>query len=564
MAPLPSAAVRIGRVAWKPGMAPATPRPRANGGGPDYPWPGALPLSSGFAYEAESLFSEELGTWSPWLRSADTELDWYRDRRVARSRDLERNDGWARGAITRATDDTIGHQFRLVARPHWRLLQRMAPECDQVWAQEFADAVEAEWSAWAEDPLFWCDAARSGNFVQLMRLQLRHKLIDGENLHVHLWTPDKVGLGAARYATRVQLIDPDRLSNPYDMPDTHDLRGGIEIDNDGAAVAYHVRRAHQFEMYDADKTLIWDRIPRETEWGRPIVVHDRDPDRVAQHRGLGVLIPVLKEFKQLARYDQAEIAQALLQTAIGTFIESPFDPDQLRMAMEAPQGTEGGDLLNAYQAARDAFHGEHRLSVGTVRIPTLVPGEKIAFSPPRHPSTNFDAFEHAVLRKVASAIGTTAEQITQDYSKANYSSLRAALLSSWRTMLRRRADFGAGTATPTYVAVLEEILDRNPSLLPRRAPDFMEMRAAYARCRWIGPGRGWIDPVKERQGAVLGLDAGFGTLEDECAELSGGDWRETIEQRAQEVQEFKRLGLKLPDWAGVEDASEAAKKPLAE
>jgi hypothetical protein len=28
--------------------------------------------------------------------------------------------------------------------------------------------------------------------------------------------------------------------------------------------------------------------------------------------------------------------------------------------------------------------------------------------------------------------------------------------------------------------------------LPRGAPDFLECRNAYSRCRWQGPGRGWV------------------------------------------------------------------------
>ena len=557
-----NAVVRISNVRFKPGFGPAGPVPRASTGGAQG-WPGAyFPLSSGFAYDAESMANEELGTWSPWLRSPDTELNWYRDRRVARSRDLERNDGYARGAITRTVDDTIGSLFRLVVTPDWRMLSRINKTMDQVWAQEFADAIEGEWRNFAEDPAFWSDLTRQASIVQMFRLQLRHKLIDGESLLMLPWDPDAVGPGRARFATRVQLIDPDRLSNPFDQTDSQTMRGGVEIDVNGAPLAYHIRKAHQYDMYDVVRSMQWERMPRETEWGRPIMVHDLDPDRVAQHRGLGVLVPVLAEFKNLTRYDRAELSQALLQTAIGTFIESPYDPDQVAAAMQASslENTE----LNAYQDMRYMAHEKGNISIGGVRIPMLTPGEKIASVPPRHPSANFEAFQSAVLRKVASALGMTAEQITQDYSKANYSSLRAALLTSWRTMKRRRADFATGTATPVYSAFLEEALDMFPELLPRNAPSWLEYRAAYCRCKWTGPGRGWIDPVKERQGVVLGLDAGLSTLEDEVADISGGDWKEALEQRAQETAEFHRLGLRLPEWAGPVDATESTERPTAE
>jgi capsid protein len=35
--------------------------------------------------------------------------------------------------------------------------------------------------------------------------------------------------------------------------------------------------------------------------------------------------------------------------------------------------------------------------------------------------------------------------------------------------------------------------------LPKGASEFIECKAAYSRCIWMGMGRGWIDPVAEKQ-----------------------------------------------------------------
>jgi capsid protein len=138
------------------------------------------------------------------------------------------------------------------------------------------------------------------------------------------------------------------------------------------------------------------------------------------------------------------------------------------------------------------------------------------------------------------------------------------MLTAWKTLVRRRVDFASGFATPIYAAWLEEAIDRGRVPVPKNAPDFAEWRAAYAGCRWVGPGRGWVDPVKERQGEVLGLDAGFGTLEEVCAEIAGANWRDRLEQRAVEVNEMKRLGLKMPEWAaGGVPADVEDRKPQA-
>jgi len=518
------------------------------------------PAGDFFAYDAANLYGQEMSAWLPWLRSPDTEIDFTRDRVVARTRDLVRNDGWATGAVGRTLDNTIGAELRLRAMPDHLALSRVAPAMDATWADEFAAAAEAEWRLWAHDLGGACDTARTLTFPRMARLALRHALIDGEALAVLGWEPERVGAGA-HYATSVQVVDPDRLSNPDEMVDTEHRRGGVEIDEAGAPLGYWIRRAHQNDWYDAAESMVWDFAPRTTLWGRPVTVHYFDPDRAGQHRGVGVLVPVLARLKMLGRYDAVELQQAVLQTVFGTFVESPYDADQVRMAMESPEDQRE---LSYYQALRDAFHQQRQLMLGGVRIPTLAPGEKIAAVSPQHPARNFTDFEHAMLRNVAAAIGVSAEQVTQDWSRTNYSSARAAMLDAWKTLGRIRGNFTQGWCTPIYAAFLEEAIDRGRVPLPADAPPFEEWRTAYARCRWLGVGRGWIDPVKERQGAVLGLDAGFSTLDAECSEMSGTDWREMLHQRAREVALMKSLGLKLPDWAASDPAQVVERKPPPE
>ena len=76
------------------------------------------------------------------------------------------------------------------------------------------------------------------------------------------------------------------------------------------------------------------------------------------------------------------------------------------------------------------------------------------------------------------------------------------------------------------------------------------LKTPLSKCKWLGPGRGWVDPVAEKQGAVLGMAAGLSTLEVEAAENSGDDWEEIIDQRALEIKKFKENGIPLPDWTG--------------
>lgn len=517
-----------------------------------------------FAYDAQQVTSQEMASWLPWLRSPDGEINNTRDRVVARARDLIRNDGYAAGAINRLLDAAVGAQFHPIPKPNWRALSRYCPAMDLGWATEFAAAVRSEYQLWADDPACWCDVERVQTVPQMLRLAFRHKIVDGDGLTMIPWDPDAVGSGAARYATRLHIIDPDRLSNEFQKMDTHSQRGGVEIDERGAPMGYYIRRAHQNDYYDAGESMIWDYFPRETAWGRPVVVHDFERERASQHRGNGLLTAVLSRFKMLTKFDAVTLQAAVLRTLVGFFVKSPYDAEQIRMAMESDDDSQSRLEPSFYQGMREAWHSENSVTMGGVRMPVMAPGESIETISGGEHATDFDNFQGAFLRSFAAATGQSVEEISGDFRKVNYSSARSAMLQSWRTLIRRRKDFAMSTATPIYGAWLEEALEGQlKGLLPRGAPRFMELRAAYIACEWIGPGRGWVDPVKEPQGEVLKLDAAFGTLAETTANISGRYYLDILDERQAEEAAMKERGLRLPAWAGDTPANEIGQKPSA-
>lgn len=547
------------------GDLPASGRARADGGdgwgGPGITQP---PLSSLFPYEAASVQTTEMGNWFPYIRSPDSEINFSRDRMVSRSRDLARNDGWASGGITRILDNTVGAHLRLSANPDWTYLRRFNKRFDADWADEFRKAVEALWRVYSEDLGHYNDVTRQLTMSQQLRLGLRHKLIDGEDLFVAHWMPERIGRGAAQYATTFLLVDPDRLSNPFQMVDTKYLRGGVEVDGDGVPIAYHIRKAHQNDWYNAVESMEWERVEREDEDGWRRVIHDFERDRAGQNRGIGIFTPVLAHAKMLARYYGLELQAAAVATTFGTYVTSPYDPKMVESAMDSD-----GEELGYYQGLRSDWSKERPAMLGGVRVPTLAPGEEIHQVAAAHPHTGFEDFAHEMLRSIAATMGISAEQITQDWSKTNYSSARAALLESWKTLSRRSTEFKVGTATPIYASWLQEVIERGDldDVLPASGtiPEFVEASTAYARCDWLGVARGWVDPVKEKQGAILGLDGGLSTLKKECAE-QGLDYEEVIAQRRIEVKMFRDAGLPPPKWFGdgATDASGPQEDPQAQ
>lgn len=499
-----------------------------------------------FPYDAAQWVSPEMGEWLPWIRSPDSEINFSRDRMVGRQRDLARNDAWVAGAVDRILDNTIGASYRLIANPDYRALALEAKGFDANWQNEYRQAVEALWRTFSEDVGHYNDVSRQMTVSQQFRLMLRHKLVDGEALALAYWKPERVGIGRAKFATSFLVIDPDRLSNPYQMVDTKHQRGGVEVNDDGVPLAYHIRKAHQNDWYNAVESMEWARVEREDDDGWQRVVHDFDRHRAGQNRGISVFAPVIARLKMLATYYGVELQAATIASVFGTYVTSPYDEAMIRDALETEN-----DGIGWYQQMRQDWAKSNPAMLNNTRVPTLAPGEDIKSVSAERPNSNFSPFTHEMLRSVAAVLGISAEQVTQDYSETNYSSARAAIVEAEKTYLRRMAEFNANTATPIFAGWLHEAMESGilDSVMPRNAPTYLEARTAYARCRWLGPPKGWVDPTAERQGAILGLDAGFSTLEEECA-AQGMDWEENLEQRAREKAKMDELGLPPPQWFG--------------
>jgi capsid protein len=193
----------------------------------------------------------------------------------------------------------------------------------------------------------------------------------------------------------------------------------------------------------------------------------------------------------------------------------------------------------------------------------LAPGEKIETVAANRPHGEFSPFAHEMLRGVAAALGVSETQVHKDLSSANYSSIRAGLVEAEKTFNRRCVEFRPQHRRPgARLLDARGARDERPAAAQGRAGLH---RGAHGLCRrpLAGPAAGWVDPVAERQGVVLGLDAGLTTLEDECAR-QGLDFEEVIDQRIYEVGRFNERQPAAAQWAGEKvTAMEAAQKPQA-
>jgi lambda family phage portal protein len=479
----------------------------------------AVPKVGATAHHGASVTARDVAGWMPRRYSADAEILPDLPALVARSSDLDRNSGVARGGIQTIVDNVVGSGLRLSARPDYRMLGRT-----REWATDWAREVEARFHAW-----YWSTACHAGDSLtgdQLTAQVFRSALTRGEAIALPLWLPDR---GAT--ATRLQTVEADRLSQPEGKAATVAFRGGIEFDAYGKPIAYHIRKTHPGDSaLDLSTLPAWERIPRETPFGRLRVIHIFDGERPGQSRGKPLLASVLPQFKNLDRYTQAELQAAVVNALVAMTITTPMDQESIIELFNRD--------TNAYLKAREDAAG---LKLSSGGILPLFPGDKAEGFMPARPATAFDAFVTNVYRLIAVGLDMPYELLLKDFSKTNYSSARAALLEAWRSFNRRRDWLGTTWLDRVYALWFEEVANAGTI----DAPGFYANRWAYLRCRWVGPGRGWVDPLKEASAAEKRMAISVSTLEDECAE-QGRDWREVLEQLAIEKAERDRLGLTPP------------------
>jgi lambda family phage portal protein len=339
----------------------------------------------------------------------------------------------------------------------------------------------------------------------------------------------------------VQIVDPDRMSNPNLGWDTPTMRGGVELDPvTTEAVAYHVRKAHPYDagvlastptMDGVANAYVWEPVPaRDPVTGRSRFIHLYAVERPGQTRGKPAMTAVMPMFHMLDHYERAELQAAVVNALIAVLVESQLPMEQILQLF-------GGNSEEYLLARRE--HQDRAKLQGGAMIP-MFPGDKATGFAPQRPNAQFGAFTETILRNIGTSLGLPLELLMKDFSKTNYSSARAALLEAWRHFNNRRDWLVTHWADEIYALWLEEAANRGEI----EAPTFYRDKSAWCRCEWIGDGKGWVDPLKEAQASEQRRKSRVSTLQRECAE-QGLDWRQVLEQQAAEKKYAEGLGIEL-------------------
>lgn len=513
-----------------------------------------VPLSAiyqamtGSSYAAASQFDRQVAMWNPPLRSADAEVLTDHARVRARARDLYRNHPHAKQIVRQAVQAIVGKKLRYSSRLDHKFLGIDIEEADR-WGAEF----DRLWEQYAHGPGAYVDAGRRLNFSQLVRVALKSRIIDGETFVALEWDPSR------KWKTCGQIVDADRISNPHGKSDSAYLRGGVALNDFSAPVGYYVRHAHPSDIgiQPAGRNVTWDYVPRETPWGRSIMLHSYIMERAAQTRGITEFTTVIRTMKQESEFSEADLASAIMQASYALVIKSQADyvkaMEAIGVSVEVdPQTGEAvsnpvTDLQLQQLAAAASYHNEAKILFGANRIPHLLPGEELQMVTPGNKASSSTEFAKSAVKRYAAGLGGDPIAVSQDYSDVNYSSARMSVASNWRGHDITRGDIVYDIGMPFVTAFMEEAVFSGAMKLPKgvKEADFYDALPALARGVFLASGPPMLDPVKERQGQSLGWGIGLDTLEEMCAE-EGEDWREKIMQKGREIAFMREHGVPLP------------------
>jgi lambda family phage portal protein len=462
--------------------------------------------------------------WRLRTNSADSDIIFDLPLLRDRSRDLIRNAPLATGAIGTVCQNVIGSGLQLQSAIESETLKMTEDE-----ASAWMSKTEREFRLWAESTE--CDVTRTQNFYGLQNLAFRSALESGD---VICLLPMDGKKKRSPYSLRLQVIEADRLTNPQNQANTTTLTGGVEMDEFGAPLAYHIMQRHPGSI-DRMNLQKWDKYDAfGTKTNRRNVIHLFDKTRPGQTRGIPYLTPVIETIKQLDRYTEAEVMAAVVAAMLTVFIKTEESEDVAPMLPNLTGQSSGSTSSNSGMT-----NDEVGLAAGA--IIELGPGEDITTVNPNRPNAGYDLFVQSILRQIGIALGLPFEVLIKHFT-ASYSASRAALLDAWRFFRNRRTWVADSYCQPIYEAWMDEAV----SIGRIKAPGYFAnstMRSAYLQSQWLGEQPMQIDPVKEVEAAQKRLEIRVSTLAQETMALNAGLWGDNLKQQTKERAAAVKAGL---------------------
>jgi len=447
--------------------------------------------------------------WATWPTTADALI--YHNWRtlVARSREQSENNDHARKFLQLCVDNVIG--------PNGVELQAGIKDPSGTPDTLASKAIEEAFDLFSKKGTFEITGTMSRAMVE--RLVIRTVAKDGEVFAIKVRGDKSLG------GYCLQLADPMLVHPQHFEPlqNGNHIRHGIEFTPEGRPVAYY------FQEYDERQIgyvqMTWKsakRIPAED------VIHLFIPEMVGQKRGLPWMRTALWKMRMLAGFEDSAVVNARIGAAkMGFFRDPNNEDDQEPITMDAEPGV-FEDIGNR---------------------------EFIPFNP-QFPSGDFDPFCKAMLRSIAAGLGVSYNNLANDLTSVNFSSIRQGALDEREVWKGLQQWFIDGWSWPVYEGWLQIGL-LSGKLQVAGKPLKFERLDKYKAVSWQGRRWGWIDPQAEMSANQIALALNL-TSASAIIRDSGRDPEDVYLEIQRDKEEFKRLKIEPAPLPGSPQANAAA------
>lgn len=400
------------------------------------------------------------------------------------SRDLRRNNAWAKRGVQAITNNAIG----------WGIMPKATSR-----DPELARAAIDLWKRWANSSR--CDYDGQLPFTGLQRLVMDTVIESGEALVVRQPAGAADGLPVP---LRLQVLEPDYIDTTKTgaAANGNPIIEGIEF-SDGRRVAYWLFTNHPGSLTLTGGKFESQRVAADA------VLHIYRVDRPGQVRGVPWLATAITRLHDFDDYEDAALMQQKIAACFGAFVQ---DYDGAGSALG--EQDEDDETIESLEPGHIAY---------------LPPGKTVTFATP--PAVTDAAFTTRNLRRIAAGLGVTYEDLTGDYSQVNFSSARMARLAHWANVHDWR-----------WNMIIPQLCDGVWRWVMSQAAALHDWPSTPG-AEWAPPPMPMLEPEKEGLAYTRLVRAGAMTLPQMIRERG-----EDPEQHLQEIAEYNARLDQLGIW----------------
>lgn len=441
------------------------------------------------------LFSDFIGS----SNSADSELRYTLEVMRNRSRELVRDNEFARRYMNLLKTNIVGDQgFQL---------QIKARNADGTLDAAGNTIIENAFVSWGRLGNPTADGRMS--WIDCQKFVVENMARDGE-VFVKKLRGNKYRDGFGIQFLEAELIDEKKNET---LDNGNEIRMGIEIDRAHRPIAYYVLTSHPGDRYHYATSDKHVRVPADE------MIHIYMPTRTHQTRGEPFMVASMSAMKHLHAYREAEVIAARIAASKMGILTSPGGEEYI-----------GDDRHEDHMPVIDVEPGSFH------QLPS---GYSFEMFDPKHPTTGFGEFESAMLRGVASGLNVSYAALSNDLSSVNYSSIRQGALDERDGYRSLQMFVIQHFVEPVFREWLSSAMDFGAIPIPASKFDKFADNVHFR-----GRGWNWVDPLKEMNAAVVGLNNGILSMQDVAAHY-GRDAEETFNQISRDKELAAQYGLSM-------------------